>query len=234
MEQHLSRPVARTTGLLYLAMAVVGIPGFLVIRPMLFDPDSATATMTLFVENEALARVGIGFQLALVILQTLTALWFFRLLRRVDAFTAGAVTVFGTINAIAVLGSAAAFATALDAALSGDAAGAQLMHVLSGHLWGVAAVFFGLWLIPMGLLVRSAGMPRALGWTLVVGGVGYVAQAFTAYLLPDPGILGALLTVPATVGEFWIIALLLWFGFRSGPQADSATTSARWEAPVQP
>lgn len=226
MDPSVSRPAARTTGLLYLAMAIAGIPGFVVIRPMLFEPDNPVATMTLLVENEALARAGIGFQLALVILQTLTALWFFRLLGRIDPFAAGAVTVFGTINAVAALSSAAGSATALDAALGGDAAGAHLMHLLSGHLWGVAGIFFGLWLIPMGRLARPSGMPRALGWTLVVGGVGYVVGTLATYLAPGIGVVGTLLVVPATVGEFWIIALLLWFGFRRPSVPDLATATA--------
>lgn len=214
MDQRLSRPVARATGLLYLSMAVAAVPGFLVILPMLVDPDSPVATMTLLTENEALARVGIGLQLALVILQSLTALWFYRLFGRIDVFAAVAVTVFGTINAIAALSSAAATATALDAALSGDAAAAQVMSILAGHLWGVAAVFFGLWLVPMGRCVLTAGLPRALGWILVAGGVGYVLSAMVDYVAPATGVAGELLVVPATVGEFWLIGLLLWIGFR--------------------
>ena len=55
----------------------------------------------------------------------------------------------------------------------GDAAATvQVMYLVSGHLWGVGAIFFGLWLIPMGLCVhRSGWMPRLLGWILIAGGV---------------------------------------------------------------
>ncbi|WP_277211744.1 DUF4386 domain-containing protein [Isoptericola croceus] len=231
MNVSISRPVARTTGLLYLAMAFVGVPGFLVIRPVLFDHDSPAATMAQLVENEALARVGIGLELALVIVQALTALWFFRLFRTVDRFAAGALAAFGTVNAIAILVSAAGLATALEAALGGDAAGTQLMYALSGSLWGVGAVFFGLWLVPMGLLARPAGMPRALGWILVAGGIGYVASAFVGYVVPDAGPLAQLLTAPATVGEFWMIGLLLWHGLRRTPAP--ATEATHQEAPAE-
>lgn len=156
-------PTARTTGLLYLAMAVAAVPGFLVIRPLLFDPESPLGTLTHLVENEQLARVGIGLELTLVVLQALTALWFFRLFRHVDAFAAGSVAVFGLVNAVAVLGSAAGLATALEAALAGDAAGSQLMYVLSGNLWGVGALFFGLWLVPMGLLALGDAAGPGVG-----------------------------------------------------------------------
>lgn len=214
MEPLVSRRTARTTGLLYLAMALAGMPAFLVIRPMLYDPDSPAATLANLVGNETLARTGIALELALVIFQALTALWFFRLFRRVDAVTAGTLAVFGMTNAIAILGSAAALGTALDAALTGDEAGVQLMYLLSGNLWGVGAVFFGLWLIPMGQLALRAGMPRLLGWLLIAGGVGYVASALLGYLAPQTGAVDAILVAPATIAEFWTIGLLLWIGLR--------------------
>jgi hypothetical protein len=82
-------------------------------------------------------------------------------------------------------------------------------------LWGVGAVFFGLWLIPMGRCVLSSGwMPRPLGWILVVGGLGYVISAFVGYLVPDAHGLADVLTVPATVGEFWMLGYLLTRGVR--------------------
>lgn len=58
-------------------------------------------------------------------------------------------------------------------------------------------------------VLRSAGMPRALGWVLMVGGVGYVLSAFTGYLLPDAGGVAGALVIPATIGEFWMIGYLL-------------------------
>jgi hypothetical protein len=198
-------------------MALAAIPGFLVIRPMLFDPASAEGTLARLVEDEGLARAGIALELVLVLAQTLTSLWFYRLFRRVDAFAAGAVAVFGLVNAVAVLASAAGLATALDAALDGDAAGAQLTYGLSGHLWGVAALFFGLWLIPMGVLALRSGMPRALGWVLVGGGAGYVVGTFVTYLAPGASAVADGLSYLATVGELWIIGVLVRHGFRRLP-----------------
>ncbi|MFD1718032.1 DUF4386 domain-containing protein [Georgenia deserti] len=241
MTHDLPRSTARTTGLLYLSMALVAVPGFLVIRPLLYDPDSASATLANLVENEGLARLGVGLELALVVAQTLTALWFARLFVRVDAAHAAAVGVFGVINAVCILASAATLAAALDIALgNGLAAGysgaaAQLMYVLGGHLWGVGGVFFGLWLIPMGLLVLRAGMTRVLGWLLVAGGAGYLVSTATTYLAPGLASAGEILTYVASVGEFWMIGLLCWYGFRrsgapsavppggvSGPTADGS------------
>lgn len=211
----LPRTTARTTGLFYLAMVALGVPAFLVIRPMLFDPDSPSGTSNNLLANETVARLGIGAEMGLVIATALTSLWFYKLFARRDTFAAGALAAFGVVNAITILISAAALATALELALTGaDAGTAQLMYMLSGNLWGVGALFFGLWLMPMGLLALRAGLPRILGWLLVVGGVGYVASAFVAYLLPGSGALAEALTVPASVAEFWMIAWLLFHGWR--------------------
>lgn len=215
---------ARATGLLYLALAVVAVPGFLIIRPMLFDPDSPASTLANLLENEMLARLGIGLELALVAVQALCALWFYRLFRHVDSFAAGALATFGLFNAVTFLGSAACLGGALDIALtpaSADTAGgAQLLYVLSSNFWGVGALFFGLWLIPMGILARRSGMPRVLGWILVAGGAGYILNGFTAYLAPAADSVTALLLIPATVGEFWMIGWLLWHSFRARAVAD--------------
>jgi hypothetical protein len=203
---------ARTTGLLYLGLGVTGILGFLLVRPALFAPDDAAATMVNLVEHAQMARVGIALEMGIVLTQTLTALWFFRLFRSVDAFAAGAIAVFGLVNSVVILASAALLATGLEVAVDpvGDAGDAQLMYLLSENLWGVGALFFGLWLVPMGWCVlRSRWMPRALGWILLIGGGGYVLSAFVGYLVPDASLVAGLLAVPATVGEFWIIGYLL-------------------------
>lgn len=76
-------------------------------------------------------------------------------------------------------------------------------------------IFFGLWLIPMGWLVlRSGWLPRLLGRILIVGGVGYVLSAFATYSFPDAGVIASLLSLPATIGELWIVGYLIIWGLR--------------------
>jgi hypothetical protein len=218
---------ARATGLWYLGLAVTGVLGFLLIRPRLFVDGDPSETLAHLVANEPLARAGIALELGIVLTQVLAVLWFYRLFRPVDRFVAGTLVLFGVVNAVAILASAAFLATALDVALGGAAAGgataslAQLMYLVSGNLWDVAAVFFGLWLIPMGWLVRRSGwMPPLLGMLLIVGGVGYLLSAFVRYLLPEAAPLADALTIPATLGELWIIGYLLIYGVRSSASMD--------------
>ena len=213
---------ARTTGLLYLGLAVTGLLGYMVIRNQLFVAGDPGATLANLTQHEFLARLGIVMEMGAVITQALVALWFYRLFARVNAFAAGSIAAFGLVNAVAILGSAALLATALDvskdAALTmsgGAAATAQLLYVVTGHLWTVGGIFFGLWLIPMGWLARRSGwMPGTLGWILMIGGVGYVLHALVSYLLPDAGSILYLITLPATVGELWMVGYLCLLGVR--------------------
>lgn len=102
------------------------------------------------------------------------------------------------------------------AASAADAAGqVQLLYLISENLWGVGAIFFGLWLVPMGwCALRSGWMPRPLGWVLIAGAVGYVLSAGVSFLAPDLGGLAMALTMPASIGEFWMVGYLLWRGLR--------------------
>lgn len=208
----------RLTGFFYLGLAAAGLFGFLLIRPALFVEGDPAATLANLVARPDLARAGVAFELALVAFQALASVWFYKLFRGTDTFAAGTLAVFGTINAIVVLCSAACLATALEsAALPGGVSPgvSHLMYLLSGNFWRVGSLFFGLWLVPMGWLTPRSGLgPRALGWVLIVGGIGYVVGAFLPWVAPDVGPVAAALPGIATIGEFWMIGLLLWRGFR--------------------
>lgn len=219
------KATARTTGLLYLLLGITGALGFLLVRPAIFVPDDAAATLANLVEREALARFGIALELLTVLSQSLLAIWFFKLFRSVNVTAAVSLAAFGLMNAVAILGSSAflasAFAVATDPTLSpegGTAETAQLMYQLAGAFWGVGNLFFGLWLIPMGRLVlTSHWMPRPLGWVLIAGGVSYILSAFIVHVVPDaPELVDTVLSLLATVGEFWMIGYLLIFGVRRG------------------
>ncbi|UFU05571.1 DUF4386 domain-containing protein [Ruania halotolerans] len=216
---------ARITGLWYLGLGVTGMVGFLLIRAQLFVPADPAATLANLGEQASLARLGVALEMGVVVTQTLTALWFYRLFRRVDSFAAGALATFGLLNAVAIMGSAALLATAAEVAAdpagsiatdTGAAAGVvQLSYTIADHFWGAGTAFFGLWLIPMGrLILRSGWLPAPLGWTLLAGGVGYLVSAFIGYLFPGADTLTTILTVPATVGELWTLSYLIVVGVR--------------------
>lgn len=213
----------RITGVWYLLLAVTGGVSFMVLRPAIHVPGDAAKTLANVVEHGGLARLGLTLELAAVASQALVGAWFYRLFRDTNSFAAACIGAFGLVNAIALLGSAVCMATAIavghDGSLApgGDAkATVQLLYTASANVWSVGALFFGLWLIPMGVAARSSkAMPPALGWTLIVGGGGYVASALVGALVEGaPRALLDGLTLPASVGEFWMVGFLLFVGWR--------------------
>jgi len=92
----------------------------------------------------------------------------------------------------------------------------QLFDQFIKNAWGVGSLFFGLWLIPMGyIVVSSQRMPVWLGRVLILGGAGYLVNTFIMYMgVHEPWV--DMFVIPATVGEFWMIAYLLIFGIRPG------------------
>ena len=65
------------------------------------------------------------------------------------------------------------------------AATALLLFDLHDAAWDAGNLFFGLWLIPMGLAVLASGWVRVLGWALIGGGVRLRSQRVRAD--PRPG-----------------------------------------------
>ena len=214
---------ARMTGLFYLLLAIAGVVGFLVIRSGIYVPEDAAATLDNLMSQISTARLGVAADFTMVAAQALAAVWFFKLFRDHHRLAAGALAGFGLVNSVilmvATAFSSAAISVATDVSLApgGDQqAMVQLLYQLNDSAWSVGALFFGLWLIPMGYVVWAKNvMPRALGMTLMIGGVGYVLSAYVGQLLPEATGIADALTYPATVGEFWMIGYLLFVGIRS-------------------
>ena len=217
---------ARATGAWYLGLAITGMVGVLVIDPLLFDETNPAATLSHLQARPELAHLRVALELGLVLTQAMAALWFGKLFRRISPVAGAGVALFGMVNATALLIGSALLAVAVTVAGNpalapgGDAAAtATLLHTLDSQIGVAAGVFFGLWLIPMGYVAATSGrMSRPLGWVLIAGGVGYMLSAFADVGLEDaPTALVGALTLPATVGEFWMIGFLLFVGIRATP-----------------
>jgi len=217
---------ARATGAWYLGLALTGALGFLMVRPKLYVEGDPAATLDNLTTQQGLARLGIVLEMGIVVTQALAAIWFYKLYRSVRPVAGVAVAAFGLVNAVAIMASATFLATA--AAIANDrslvaggdpAAAVGLLHQLSTHAWGIGALFFGLWLIPMGwAAVTTRRFPVALGWILIAGGVGYLFSALVDYALASPpSLLVEGLAFPASIGEFWMIGYLLIRGIRPEP-----------------
>lgn len=210
---------ARTAGIWYLMMAISGILGFLIFHPQVFDSEDPQKTLTNLIDLESLARTRLLLEFAIIVSQALTAVWFYKLFRNINEWAAWSVGIWGMINSIAIMISAISMGSAIEIASSSQIIEDKLIliELLSGiisNAWGVGGLFFGLWLIPLGYIITSTKrMPIWLGRTLIAGGIGYLISTTINYIGIESPLLGYL-TVPATVGEFWMIGYLLIFGIR--------------------
>jgi hypothetical protein len=211
---------ARITGLWYLLMAITGILGFMVFHSQIFVSGNPEQTLTNLVELESTARIRLLLEFAIVISQALTAVWFFKLFKDNYEWEAWTLGIWGMVNALAIMISAISIASAIGIASSDVSAFEDkvllihaLQHIIS-NAWGFGGLFFGLWLFPMGyIVIKSKKLPVWLGRVLILGGVGYLISTIIRYAGIDFS-LNKYLTLPATIGEFWMIGYLLIFGIR--------------------
>lgn len=219
-EQKQSIKTARITGLWYLMMAITGILGFMVFHTEIFVSGNPEQTLTNLVELESTARIRLILEFAIVISQALTAVWFFKLFKDNYEWEAWTLGIWGTVNALAIMISAISIASAIGIANSdisdmGDKVLLiQVLQNIISNAWGIGGLFFGLWLFPMGyIVIKSKRMPIWLGRVIVLGGIGYVISTVIRYAGIDFSF-NRFLTLPATIGEFWMIGYLLIFGIR--------------------
>ncbi len=211
---------ARITGVWYLALAISGVLGFLIFHPQVFISGDAEKTLVNLMQAESTARIRLLFEFAIVVSQAFAAVWFYKLFKGIHESAAWALGIWGMMNSMAIMVSAMAMASAISiAGAAVQPVGEVVAHIsilqnLSSNAWGVGGLFFGLWLLPMGYIVtKSRRMPVWLGRVIILGGFGYLISTFFEYAGID-FYLNRFLTIPATIGEFWMIGYLLIFGIR--------------------
>jgi hypothetical protein len=211
---------ARVAGVWYLLLAIFGILGFMVFHSKVYVSGDPEQTLTNLTDLESLSRVRLLFELLIVLSQALAALWFYKLFKSISDWQAWAVGIWGSVNAVVIMISAIGMAAAIQIANSPVQAHEDkivligLLGQLITNSWNVGGLFFGLWLIPMGhMVITSKRMPLWLGRTLVIGGVGYILSTLISYSGFHHSLL-KVLTIPATIGEFWMIGYLLIYGIR--------------------
>lgn len=212
---------ARMAGLWYLVLAICGAFAEFFVRQGMTVPGDAAATAENILAAPTLFRLGIGVELLGQVAFVLLVLALYDILKAVNrrrallmvalVVVAVAVTSLNMVNqfgALLVLDGTGPLAGVMDAA---QREALSLTFIDLHHIGYsvVAQVFFGLWLLPLGLLVyRSGFLPRLVGVFLVIAGLGYLADVALLTLVPDSTIVLSEFTF---VGE---LMLMLWLLIR--------------------
>jgi hypothetical protein len=211
---------ARTAGLLYLILAVGGGFAEFFVRRAIVVRGDAEATVANLMASTPIFRLGIVAELVGQVVFVLLVMALYRLLGGIDrrqarlmvtfVVLAVAITCLNMLNQFAplLLLSGAPYLGAFDTAQLHALVLVFLDLQHAGYL--IAQVFFGLWLLPLGILVfRSGFLPRAVGVLLVVACAGYLADVALFFLAPG---FGLVLSEFTFVGELALMLWLLVFG----------------------
>lgn len=212
--------VARTTGLLYLAIVVIGMFSPIVLESTVV-PGDAAATTEGVLGSQALFTAGLVGWIAIVILDAAIAVALYAMLRPagrgLSMLAAALRLVYAAILGAFVLDLVDGYelltgAERASGAVPQDVAAMALSafeRFDTGFL--VALVAFGAHLLALGaVLLRSRFVPRAIGIVLVAAGAGYVADSLLGLLTTSHGgVVSAILLAPSLLGEIGLTGWLL-------------------------
>jgi len=207
----------RSTGLLYLGIAIVGVLGLKVIPGIVVGDDPVT-TLANLRALEPVFRSGIAVELAGQALFLFVPLALYRVFRNTNADLAALMVILGIISVpisfVAVAGELGAVWLANASELVAFAPRGELDTIalvllrMHGQLLLTATIFWGLWLVPLALLeLRAAFVPRLVGVLVMAAACTYVFDALVSVVLPaQADALSGLMSV----GEAGELATMLW------------------------
>ena len=224
-----NKATAHFAGAIYLALVISGVVALMYVPSKLIVPGDAAATAGKIVAEEALYRLGILAAMLCQLCYIALPLVLYKLLAPVHRPLA---ILMVTLAFVSVPISFVSIANSLDIlALVNDVRGTtapvplevatqvsvKLTTAASQSL--MAELFWGLWLLPFGLLVyRSGILPRVLGAFLMIGSVGYLLAVVLQIMWPAwyraSGV-SAYINLPSSVGE---IGICLWMLIRGAKE----------------
>ena len=229
----------RVAGLWYLLLCIAGPLRLVYIPSKLFVHGDAAATVNNIAAHEWLFRFGIVGDLFGAVVLIFLVLAFYRLFKDVDQYLATLVVILGGVmpallyfvnvvsdsGALMIARGGADFLSVFDKPQR-DALVMLLLRLHDAQNTA-AEMLWGLWLLPLGILVyRSRFLPRFLGVWLVINGIAYVVLCLTGELFPQYYNKAFIISQPALLGE---LALMLWLvikGSKPQPQNAAALSSA--------
>jgi hypothetical protein len=209
---------ARVAGFLYLLFGLPGFFGLTYVPSLLFVHADPAATVLNILRSEFLFRAGIVSNLIGQIGFMLVPLTLYGLFKSVDKKLAWLMVIVFAISVpvsvVNELNQIAALALLHGDALTAfekpqlDALVMTLLRV-NGQGNSLAQIFWGLWLLPFGLLVlKSDLIPRFFGILLIMSCLAYLASSFTLLLMPAYA--SAVSMYAIVLGGIGELVVLLW------------------------
>ena len=225
----------RLAGLLYVLFSIPGVFAMVYVPSKLIVHGNAAATANNIAASETLFRLGIAAQLISQAGFIFVALALYDLLKGVNRRYASLmvtlvvvsipIAFLNELNSIAalVLVRGADFLSIFEK----PQRDALAMLFLNLHFQGLVVdeIFFGLWLLPLALLVyESRLLPRFLGVWLAIDGLAWVILSLTGILWPQYYDKVFTYAQPASFGE---VAFMLWLVIKGArlPALDATALS---------
>jgi hypothetical protein len=214
---------ARTGGIVYLIIIVVGIFGEMVVRGGMVVPGNAAATANNISTTPLLWRLGISGDIIMHICDAILMLVFYVLLRPVHKNLALLAVLFNLIQTGVLVANKMNLLLPLFFLGGDDYLKAFDQHQLDAlsyisikahdYGFGIGLIFFGfVCLIDGYLIFRSGFLPRILGRLMQLAGLCYLINSFALIIAPKFGVkLFPAILLPSFVGE---LSLCLWLLFK--------------------
>jgi hypothetical protein len=224
------KKIARGAGILYIIMDVFMIFGGMYVDSKIYVPGDAVATVSNILASEWLFRLGfVSFLVGLVLLLFLVHV-LYELFKSVDKGQARLMLIFVVTGAsVAFLNNLNLYAPILLFSDSGHPSAfnpaqlktlAMVFYDMYQHGMMIDEIFWGLWLIPLGILVyRSEFVPKVLGVLLIVGCFGHLILFFSIFLFPGYRTILTPIGDTFSIGELPIFLWLLIKGVKDQQQS---------------
>jgi hypothetical protein len=226
---------ARGAGILYIIMDVFMIFGGMYVYSRIYVPGDATATVSNILASEWLFRLGFVSFLVGLILQLYLVHVLYELFKSVEKGQARMMVILIVAGvSVAFMNMLFQYAPILLLSNSGhlsafNPAQLQTLSMVSLDMYEhgllITEIFWGLWLIPLGILVYKSGfIPKVLGILLVVGCFGHLIIFVSTFLFPDFSTILTPIGETVTIGELPIFLWLLIKGAKSQKPALESVT----------
>jgi len=198
-----NKKIARMAGVWYLGDIVILIFSYMFVDAKLLVSGDAAASLSNINANKPLFYIGCAAFLIGYICMIMSALMLMKLFKQVDSKQATLIPVLLMIGVVIVfIGKA----LELNAAVTQNAS----LLALRENIDMSAEIFWGLWLVPIGLLIlKSKLMPKFVGISLIIACLSHLMAFAVFFFAPDLFANTETVIYALGIGEFVLVAWLL-------------------------